>query len=55
MASVQMVDLSTVLHRASSLQYHKKAISPAGARFAAGRFNRKGVSALYVSTEPETA
>ena len=49
------VSLDKNVYRASSFQYFSKSLSPAGSRKAAGRFNRSGVSALYLALEPETA
>lgn len=43
------------MYRATSLQYYSTALATIGARKVAGRFNRYGQSALYLSFEPETA
>lgn len=55
MAVIQTTDLSQIVYRASSLKYHSKALSPAGARKTAGRFNREGVSVLYLACDAQTA
>jgi RES domain-containing protein len=47
--------LDAVVYRALSIKYYKAAFSAKGARLNAGRFNRPGISALYVALEPDTA
>jgi RES domain-containing protein len=52
---VRIVDLpTTVLYRITSLEYYNKGLSPAGARIESGRFNRHGLSALYLSFDHNT-
>jgi RES domain-containing protein len=47
--------LDAIVYRALSIKYYKTAFSAKGARLNAGRFNRPGISALYVALEPDTA
>ncbi|MFD1949904.1 RES family NAD+ phosphorylase [Sphingomonas arantia] len=44
-----------ILYRATSLKYYSTGLASIGARKSAGRFNRHGQSAMYLSFEPETA
>ena len=43
------------VYRASSIQYFSRALSTRGSREKTGRFNRKGLSALYCSFDAITA
>lgn len=53
---VKLVDLvGAKLFRATSLQFYRTNPVGVGARLQAGRFNRHGTSALYLSFEMETA
>lgn len=47
--------MAGVAFRAVSIPYYHKGMSPAGARQHAGRFNRLGVSAVYLGLDSETA
>jgi RES domain-containing protein len=53
---VKVLDaLSGVAYRAVSPVYYHNGLSPEGARDHAGRFNRKGLSALYIGLDADTA
>jgi RES domain-containing protein len=52
---LQITDFSGTAYRVLALAYYRTAFSPKGARLYAGRFNRPGISALYVALEPDTA
>ena len=46
--------LKALVYRSLSLRYYRTALSPKGARTAAGRFNRVGTAVVYLALEPET-
>lgn len=50
-----VASMQGIAFRAVSLAYYHNGMSPKGARENAGRFNRKGLSALYIGLDHETA
>lgn len=55
MPIVTIPELTGIAYRAVSLTYYANGLSPKGARENAGRFNRIGLSALYIGLQPQTA
>jgi RES domain-containing protein len=52
---IRTTSLLQTVYRASSVAYYRSGFSPIGSRSNGGRFNRPGISAIYVAAETQTA